>query len=247
MIILPAIDLIDGQAVRLTQGDYGSQKNYGDPLELALSYVENGATHLHVVDLDAAKSGETKATTRTILQSIIKETELRIEIGGGIRDQSSIEQWLSLGVWRCILGTAAIRNPQFARDMVEQFGEQVIVGIDAKSGQVASDGWTKVADLSAVDFAKQLHEFGYKSCIYTDIAKDGMLAGANFESSVALAKTSGLTVIVSGGVKDIVDVKQALQYQEEGIAGIIAGKSLVEGTLDLGKAIELVKQTTAKE
>lgn len=240
--MLPAIDLLEGQAVRLTQGDYQRKEAYGDPLELAKSYEKNGASHVHVVDLGAAKSGATDKQTRDIVDRIVKETSLHVELGGGIRTAQDIDQWLSLGVWRCVLGTSAVRVEGFAKEMVEKFTKQVIVGIDARQGFVATNGWTQVAPMTAIDFAKGLAHDGYDECIYTDIANDGMMHGANWQGAVELAEASGLFVIVSGGVRDIHDVAQAILLQQRGITGLIAGKSLVEGTLDLHDAIELIKE-----
>ncbi len=242
MKMLPAIDLLEGQAVRLTQGDYQRKDAYGDPLALAASYERDGASYVHVVDLGAAKSGTTDQQTRDIVARIVKETSLQVELGGGIRTAVDIERWLSLGVWRCVLGTSAVRIEGFAQEMVEKFTQQVIVGIDARQGLVATHGWTQVASMTAMDFAKKLAQDGYTECIYTDIAQDGMMHGANWQGAIELAETSGLGVIVSGGVRDVRDVAQALSLSQRGITGLIAGKSLVEGTLDLHEAITLMAE-----
>ena len=242
MKMLPAIDLIQGHAVRLIQGDYGKQTTYGDPVRIAHAYAQSGASMVHIVDLDAAKSGQSHEATRQIIKTIIDETGLAVEIGGGIRKASDIEAWLSQGVWRCVLGTSAVTVEGFAKDMVTQFGRRVIVGIDAKDGLVAIHGWTAVADLSAAEFARQMAQYGYDECIYTDIAQDGMLRGANIDFAVQLARASGLGVIVSGGVRDIDDVQRAVAAKKDGITGLIAGKSLVEGTLDLKLAMAIINK-----
>ncbi len=242
MKMLPAIDLLGGQAVRLTQGDYQRKEAYGDPLALAASYEQHGASYVHVVDLDAAKSGVTDQQTRDIVARIVKETSLQVELGGGIRTGLDVERWLSLGVWRCVLGTSAVRVEGFAQEMVKKYKQHVIVGIDTRQGFVATNGWTQVATMTAIDFAKILAQDGYTECIYTDIARDGMMHGANWQGAVELAEASGLGVAVSGGVRDIRDVGQALSLSQRGITGLIAGKSLVEGTLDLHEAITLMAE-----
>ncbi len=237
MLIFPAIDLFQGKAVRLRQGDYDQQTIYGDPLEIALRYREAGATHVHLVDLDAARSGQAHSDTRRIVGAILEETGLKLQIGGGIRTRQNIESWLDAGVWRCVLGTAAVKNPEFACEMVQMFGLQVTVGIDAKDGFVATQGWVETQDITAQEFASKMAACGLQECIYTDIGKDGMLTGANIEASIELAKVSGLSVIVSGGVRDLEDVRKIAALHSDGLGGLIAGKSLYEGTLDLREAL----------
>lgn len=240
MMIYPAIDLLDGQAVRLRQGDYQDSTSYGDPLAIARRYAQDGATHLHVVDLDAARSGITSEATKEIVRAILQETALHVQVGGGIRTADDVAAWLALGVQRCILGTAAARDPMFAKRMVVQFGTGVVVGIDARAGVVATQGWvTQETGLTAIAFAQQLAEYGYTECIHTDIARDGMLSGANIAASIDLAVASGLSVIVSGGVKDLQDVQAVREGAARGLSGMIAGKSLYEGTLSLPEALRV--------
>lgn len=239
MMILPAIDLIGGQAVRLSQGDYTKRSTYGDPLALARSYADAGARQLHLVDLDAAKSGQSHPETERIVQAIGEQLGLQVELGGGIRTAQDVQRWLSLGVWRCVLGTAAIRDYAFARAMADTWGAQVVIGIDARDGLVATHGWQKTEGVTAQEVAIAMKEMGYQDCVHTDISKDGMLTGANVEASAALARLSGLRVVVSGGVRDIRDIAAALALEDAGISGVIAGKSLVEGTLALDQALQL--------
>lgn len=243
MILLPAIDMIGGQAVRLRQGDYTKQSDYGDPLALACSYKEAGATFLHVVDLDAARTATPHPRTPMIIADIVRETGLQVELGGGIRTALQVQEWLSLGVWRCVLGTAAIKDHGFAREMAARFGARVVIGIDARAGLVATSGWLETQDMRAVDVACAMKELGFTDCVYTDISKDGMLSGANVEASAKLAEASGLRVIVSGGVRDLEDIKAAQACRHRGVAGVIAGKSVVEGTLDLAEAIAFMSRS----
>ncbi|KUO95450.1 HisA/HisF-related TIM barrel protein [Ferroacidibacillus organovorans] len=239
MYILPAIDLLQGDAVRLYQGDYAQVTSYGDPRKLAKSYKENGATHLHIVDLDAARSGTRTAQSAACIREIIEETDLRIELGGGIRTDADIEYWLKLGVWRVILGTVAARSPEVAGRYRKTYGNSVTVGIDARNGRVATGGWLAEEALEANALATTLRELGFDDCIHTDIAKDGTLAGASLERSLELARDSGLSVIVSGGVKDLDDVRRIMACADAGIAGVILGKALLDGRLSLRDAVSL--------
>lgn len=247
MILLPAVDMIGLQAVRLRQGDFSQQSDYGSPLTLAMTYAKAGASHLHLVDLDAARTGESHQDTRALVATIIAETGLQVELGGGIRTPEQVADWLSLGVWRCVLGTAAIRDHAFARAMAHTWGERVAIGIDARNGYVATGGWLQTEAVSAVEVACIMRELGFQDCIYTDISKDGMLGGANVADAVALAERSGLQVVVSGGVCDLQDIAAALASRHRGISGIIAGKSLIEGTLVLQDALALVRNTLQKQ
>lgn len=247
MIVFPAIDLIAGQAVRLQQGDFARQTGYGDPLSIARAYKEAGASHLHVVDLEAARTGQSSPQTQTIVRALIAETGLLVQLGGGIRTAQQVQDWLTLGVWRCVLGTAVIQNHVFARDMAQHWGEQVAVGIDARDGYVATNGWLETERMQAVDVACAMKTAGFTDCIYTDISKDGMLGGANVQASVSLAERSGLHVVVSGGVRDLADIDTVLAYRQRGLSGVIAGKALLEGTLDLASAIERVSAQEASD
>lgn len=240
MNLFPAIDLLGGQAVRLTQGDYSRQSSYGDPLGIARGYALAGATHVHVVDLSAARSGRPDPEVQAIVRQIVAETDLLVQLGGGIRSREAVAEWLDIGVWRCVLGTAAIRDYHFAETMVGEFGEAVVIGIDAREGLVATAGWETTERLTAVEVASAMKAFGFGECIHTDIGRDGMLAGANVEASAQLAQVSGLRVIVSGGVRDEEDIRRVVGSQARGLVGVIAGKSLLEGTLDLTRALAIV-------
>ncbi|KYP80176.1 HisA/HisF-related TIM barrel protein [Ferroacidibacillus organovorans] len=239
MYILPAIDLLSGDAVRLYQGDYERVTSYGDPHKLARSYREDGATHLHIVDLDAARSGTRTPQTAECIREILEDTGLYIELGGGIRTEEDIEYWLKLGVWRVVLGTVAARAPEVAGGYRKTYGKSVTVGIDARNGKVATAGWLAEETLEATALAKALCEFGFEDCIHTDISKDGTLAGASLERSVELSKCSGLSVIVSGGVKDLADVRQIIARADAGVSGVILGKALLDGRMSLRDALNL--------
>lgn len=242
MRFYPAVDLFEGQAVRLRQGDYSARSSYGDPLEAALRYEQEGATHLHVVDLDAARSGQPHPDTRRIVERIATRTRLLLQLGGGIRAMEDLSRWFSLGVDRCVLGTAAAADPGFAGRAIEQYGDRVTVSIDARDGRVATHGWTRTGGLDAEEFAQTLCKLGLKECIYTDIAQDGMLRGPNIEASVRLARASGLCVIVSGGVADAGDIRAVAGREREGLCGVIAGTALYEGRLTLQDALRAAGQ-----
>lgn len=239
MLIMPAIDLLEGRAVRLQQGNYDQVTVYGEPLDIAKRYKADGATHIHIVDLDAARSGVAHSATRKTVAEIITQTGLEVEIGGGIRTREDLQSWLQMGVWRCILGTAAVQDLSFVCAMIAAYGHRVTVGIDARDGYVATQGWTVTGRVLAEDFAVKLQACGLQDCIHTDIGKDGMLAGANVEASVRIAQASGMRVIVSGGVRDLDDVRRVASLETSGLMGLIAGKSLFAGTLDLKEALKV--------
>ncbi|WP_297987346.1 1-(5-phosphoribosyl)-5-[(5-phosphoribosylamino)methylideneamino]imidazole-4-carboxamide isomerase [uncultured Campylobacter sp.] len=233
MEIFPAIDLKQGCAVRLSKGEMQSAKIYSkDPCELAKKFEDLGAKWLHLVDLDGAFAGE--AVNFKAIERIVKNTRLRVEVGGGIRDEARIKQYLSLGVDRFILGSAALKNPDFVRRMAKLY--RIVVGIDAKDGLVATEGWAELSRVRATDLARDYADAGVCAIICTDISRDGMLSGVNVEFSRSIAKACGIDTIASGGVKDINDII-ALKNAEL-IAGVIVGKAYYEGTLDLKKAFE---------
>ena len=233
MEILPAIDLKQGCAVRLSKGEMQSAKIYSkDPCELAKKFEDLGAKWLHLVDLDGAFAGE--AVNFKAIERIVKSTRLRVEVGGGIRDEVRIKEYLSLGVDRFILGSAALKNRDFVRGMAKLY--RIVVGIDAKDGLVATEGWAELSRVKATDLARDYADAGVCAIICTDISRDGMLSGVNVEFSRSIAKASGIDTIASGGVKDMSDII-ALKNAEF-IAGVIVGKAYYEGTLDLKKAFE---------
>ncbi|AKT92918.1 1-(5-phosphoribosyl)-5-[(5-phosphoribosylamino)methylideneamino]imidazole-4-carboxamide isomerase [Campylobacter gracilis] len=233
MEIFPAIDLKQGCAVRLSKGEMQSAKIYSkDPCELAKKFEDLGAKWLHLVDLDGAFAGE--AVNFKAIERIVKSTRLRVEVGGGIRDEARIKEYLNLGVDRFILGSAALKNRDFVRRMTKLY--RIVVGIDAKDGLVATEGWAELSRVKATDLARDYADAGVCAIICTDISRDGMLSGVNVEFSRSIAKASGIDTIASGGVKDINDII-ALKNAEL-IAGVIVGKAYYEGTLDLKKAFE---------
>ena len=233
MEIFPAIDLKQGYAVRLSKGEMQSAKIYSkDPCELAKKFEDLGAKWLHLVDLDGAFAGE--AVNFKAIERIVKSTRLRVEVGGGIRDEARIKEYLSLGVDRFILGSAALKNRDFVRRMAKLY--RIVVGIDAKEGLVATEGWAELSRVKATDLARDYADAGVCAIICTDISRDGMLSGVNVEFSRSIAKASGIDTIASGGVKDMNDII-ALKNAEL-IAGVIVGKAYYAGTLDLKKAFE---------
>ena len=233
MEIFPAIDLKQGCAVRLSKGEMQSAKIYSkDPCELAKKFEDLGAKWLHLVDLDGAFAGE--AVNFKAIERIVKSTRLRVEVGGGIRDEARIKEYLSLGVDRFILGSAALKNPDFVKQMAKLY--RIVVGIDAKEGLVATEGWAELSRVKATDLARDYADAGVCAIICTDISRDGMLSGVNVEFSRSIAEASGIDTIASGGVKDMNDI---IALKNAGlIAGVIVGKAYYEGTLDLKKAFE---------
>ena len=241
MIIFPAIDLRGGHCVRLYKGDFAKEEIFSDhPGEMAKKWESMGAEYLHVVDLDGARGGQSEnlAAVREILDSV----HIPIELGGGIRTMEQIESILALGVRRVILGSAAVESPELVSEAVEKFGERIVVGIDARDGIVAIKGWEASGGVDAVKFAKKMADCGVRTVIHTDISRDGTLSGVNAEASVALAKASGLSVVVSGGVSSMEDVKTVKKREKDGLVGVIAGKAIYTGALDLAAAIAFAAQ-----
>lgn len=234
MKIYPAIDIRGGNAVRLLQGDYDRETVYSlNPVEVARKFKEAGATCLHVVDLDGALEGD--LVNKDIIKRIVAETGLYVEAGGGVRSLQRIEQYLSAGVSRVILGSAAAENFTLVVDAVKFFGGKVAVGVDAKDGKVAVHGWKKVTDIDAVDFCRKLREVGLHTVIYTDISRDGMLGGANLAVYEELVKIKGLRIIASGGISGTDEIKKLTAMN---VRGVVLGKALYDGVLDLKKTIE---------
>ena len=238
MDIFPAIDISDGQVVRLRQGDYGQVTHYTiSPLDAAKGFREQGATCLHVVDLDGAKLGQT--TNFSTISRIAAESGLFLEVGGGIRDEDRVRRYLESGAGRVILGTAAVRDPEFLRAMVDKYGSRIAVGVDARDGKVAISGWLDVTDLDSLVFCRQMAEWGVKTVIYTDIATDGMLSGPNRQIYPQLTAIPDLDVVASGGVtspEDVIELRQA------GCRAAIIGKALYSGKIELATALALAKE-----
>jgi phosphoribosylformimino-5-aminoimidazole carboxamide ribotide isomerase len=236
MTILPAIDLKDGKAVRLTKGLMNSAKIYSDePWQVAKKFEELGSKWLHVVDLNGAFAGEPANLEQ--IKKIRENTNLKMELGGGIRDEETIKMYLDLGVDRLILGSIAVKNPEFVKEMASKY--PIAVGIDAKDGFVAVEGWAEVSQMKATDLAKEFANAGVEAIIATDISKDGTLSGVNVEFIKEIKKASNLPVIASGGVKDINDIKLLIKNK---IYGTIIGKAFYEGTIDLKEVFKLIKE-----
>jgi phosphoribosylformimino-5-aminoimidazole carboxamide ribotide isomerase len=239
MYLLPAIDILGGKAVRLAKGDYDRVTVYNDdPVAQARAFEQAGAHWVHVVDLDGARSGMPE--NAEIVERIVAETHLMVEVGGGIRSIETLERLRAAGASRAILGTALVRDEEFARAAVERFGDFVGAGIDAKNGEAAVDGWRKGTSLAAVDLARHVAKLGYKHLVYTDIARDGMQTGIDAASYERMARAFGNPVIASGGVASIDDLCR-LQRVSGCIEGVIAGRAVYEGTLDVAQACELLR------
>ena len=238
MDILPAIDLKDGKAVRLTKGLMDSAKIYSDkPLEIAKKFEEMGAEWLHIVDLNGAFAGEPRNLEQ--IKQICQNTNLKVEVGGGIRDEKTIKNYIeNLGVNRVILGSIALKNPQFVKDMAKKY--PIVVGIDANNGYVAVEGWAEVSKIKATELAKKFAKVGIKAIISTDIVKDGTLSGLNIEFTEDIAINSSIDTIASGGLKDIDDIKKAINSKK--IAGVIIGKAFYEGKIDLIEVFKLIQK-----
>lgn len=238
MIIFPAIDLSGGNAVRLFQGDYNNMKVYSKtPVDVVQSFVLNGAEALHVVDLDGAKHGA--LTNLDAVKSLCRSVDLEIQVGGGIRDQERIDQYLQLGVTRVILGTVAVQNFAFVEQMVKTYGDAIAVGVDAKDGMTAINGWLETTMVSSVDLCKRCADAGVKTIIYTDISKDGAMQGTNLEIYNTLSEIKGLNIIASGGVSYLHEIASLAQ---QNIYGAIVGKALYEGMLKLDDCIKEARQ-----
>lgn len=237
MRLYPAIDMIDGQCVRLVQGDYRKKTTFSeDPLAVALRWQEQGGEFIHLVDLDGAKTGD--MPNFDIICRIAAELDIPIEVGGGIRDIHAVEKYLEHGVDRVILGTAAIKNPDFVKETVKEYGKRIVVGIDAKDGMVAVSGWEEVSQVSALSLAKRMEQLGVCTIIYTDIATDGMLKGPNLSAMREMAEYVATDVVASGGVSSLKDLEQ---LSKTGVEGAIVGKALYTGHIQLSDAVSLCK------
>ena len=237
MLLIPAIDLKDGHCVRLIQGDMDQSTTFGeDPAAMARKWVDLGARRLHLVDLNGAFAGVPK--NYAAIKAILKEVgdEVPVQLGGGIRDLDTIEKYIDGGLRYVIIGTAAVKNPGFLRDACSAFGGHIIVGLDAKDGKVATDGWSKLTGHEVVDLAKKFEDWGVESIIYTDIGRDGMLTGINIEATVKLAQALTIPVIASGGLSGIDDIEKLCAVQDEGIEGVICGRAIYTGALDFAAA-----------
>ena len=241
MIVFPAIDLKGGQVVRLAEGDMARATVYGDdPAAQALLFAEAGSQFLHVVDLDGSFAG--RAENRAAVDAIIEVFPGHIQLGGGIRDARAVEGWFNVGVARVVMGTAALKDPQFVKDMARDWPGGIVVAVDARDGMVATEGWAELSDVPVVDMARRFEDAGVAALLFTDIGRDGMLKGCNIDATLDLARRVDLPVIASGGVKGLDDIHILSLHSHEGIEGVITGRALFEGRLDLAAAIAMANR-----
>ncbi len=235
MVIFPAIDIKDGACVRLYKGEMSSAEKVADShVETAKAFKAAGAEWIHMVDLNGAVDG--KRINTHIFTEVAETSGLNVEVGGGIRTLDDVEFYLSRGIKRVIIGSAAVKNPQLVKEACEKYGEKIVVGIDARNGMAASEGWAQTSDISYVELAKKMEQFGVKYIIFTDIDRDGMLSGPNVEQLVTLNNAVSCNIVASGGIRDIEDIRT---LKAEGIYGAILGRSIYKGTIDLKRAVEI--------
>ncbi len=240
MILFPAIDLKNGEAVRLQQGDMARATVFNrDPAAQAALFAQQGFEYLHIVDLDGAFAG--KPMNAAAVERILAAVKIPVQLGGGIRDRATIEGWLGKGVTRVIIGTAAVRNPALVKEAARTFPRRVAVGLDARDGKVAVEGWAETSELSALDIARRFEDAGVAAIIYTDVARDGMLKGLNLDATVALAQAVSIPVIASGGFASLDDVRALLAARAKKLEGAIVGRALYDGRLDAAEALALMK------
>jgi phosphoribosylformimino-5-aminoimidazole carboxamide ribotide isomerase len=244
VILFPAIDLKDGLAVRLEQGDMNRARVFNrDPASQALDFEGRGFRYLHVVDLDGAFAG--KPVNAAAIDRILEAVAMPVQLGGGIRDLATVAGWLDKGVTRVIIGTAAVREPAFVKDAAKRYPGRVAVGLDARDGKVAVQGWAETSELTALEIARRFEDAGVAAIIYTDIARDGLLKGINWEATIALADAVSIPVIASGGLAGIEDVRRLMQPDAKKLEGAIAGRALYDGRLDPAEALALIKSPPA--
>jgi phosphoribosylformimino-5-aminoimidazole carboxamide ribotide isomerase len=243
MLLIPAIDLKDGHCVRLKQGEMDAATVFSeDPGATARHWIDQGARRLHVVDLDGAFAGKPK--NQTAIRAILAEVgdEIPVQLGGGIRDLATIERWLAAGITRVILGTVALRNPALVKQACAKYPGRIVVGIDAKAGHVAVEGWGETSSLTAIDLARRFEDAGVAAIVFTDIDRDGILQGLNIDSTLALADAVAIPVIASGGLASLDDIRRLLQPDCRKIAGAISGRALYDGRLDPAAALALIRE-----
>lgn len=240
MLVIPAIDLKDGVCVRLEQGLMDRDTLFNDnPAAQALEWQAQGAELLHIVDLDGAFAGEPK--NRSAIEAIVQSITIPAQLGGGIRDLSTIESYLSLGLSRVIIGTAAQRNPELVREACSSFPGRIVVGIDAKNGMVAVQGWAEMTSITAIELARKFEDCGVAAIVYTDISRDGMLQGPNLEATRLLAESVAIPVIASGGVSSLKDIERLMTIERSGVTAVITGRAIYTGAIRLSEAIALTK------
>ena len=238
LIVFPAIDLKGGQVVRLAEGDMDRATVYGDdPAAQAMLFAEAGAQHLHVVDLDGSFAGH--AVNADAVESIVRTFPGHVQLGGGIRNRASVERWFDLGVSRIVVGTAALKDPDFVKEVARDFPGGIVVAVDARDGFVATDGWAEKSDMEVLDLARRFEDAGVAALLFTDVGRDGMLKGCNVQATVDLARATDIPVIASGGVAGIGDIRMLAIHAVDGIEGVITGRALYDGRLDLATAIAL--------
>jgi|SRR5690348_12862290 len=241
MILFPAIDLKEGLAVRLEQGDMARATVFHrDPAAQAHAFEQQGFEYLHIVDLDGAFAG--KPVNATAVERILETISIPLQLGGGVRDMATVEAWLEKGVTRVIIGTAAVRNPALVRDAAKTYPSRIAVGLDARDGKVAVEGWAETSELTALDIARRFEDAGVAAIIYTDIARDGLLKGLNFDATIALADAISIPVIASGGLASLDDIRVLLAPQAAKLEGAVAGRALYDGRLDAAEALTLIKR-----
>ena len=240
MILFPAIDLKEGLAVRLEQGDMARATVFHrDPASQARAFEQQGFEYLHIVDLDGAFAG--KPMNAAAVDRILETVSIPVQLGGGVRNTATVESWLDKGVTRVVIGTAAVRDPPFVKQAARDYPGRVAVGLDARDGKVAVEGWAETSELSALEIARRFEDAGVAAIVYTDIARDGMLQGLNLDATVALADTISIPVIASGGLASIEDIKALLEPRAKILAGAIAGRALYDGRLDAAEALKLIR------
>jgi phosphoribosylformimino-5-aminoimidazole carboxamide ribotide isomerase len=240
VILFPAIDLKEGIAVRLEQGDMTRATIFHrDPAAQARTFEQQGFEYLHIVDLDGAFAG--KPVNAAAVDRILESVSVPVQLGGGVRDTATVEAWLEKGVTRVIIGTAAVRDPPFVKQVARDFPGCIAVGLDARDGKVAVEGWAETSELSALDIARRFEDVGVAAIVYTDIARDGMLQGLNLEATIALADAVSIPVIASGGLASIEDIKALLAPRAGHLEGAIAGRALYDGRLDAKEALRLIR------
>jgi phosphoribosylformimino-5-aminoimidazole carboxamide ribotide isomerase len=244
VILFPAIDLKNGEAVRLQQGDMARATVFSrDPAAQARAFVEQGFAYLHLVDLDGAFAG--KPVNAAAVERILAAVKIPVQLGGGIRDRATIDAWLDKGIARVIVGTAAVRDPALVKAAARAYPGRVAVGLDARDGKIAVEGWSKTSALSALDVARRFEDAGVAAIVYTDVNRDGMLKGLNLDATIALAEEISLPVIASGGLASLADVRALLEPRAQKLEGAIAGRALYDGRLDPAAALSLLRQARA--
>jgi phosphoribosylformimino-5-aminoimidazole carboxamide ribotide isomerase len=244
MILFPAIDLKEGLAVRLEQGDMARATVFhSDPAAQARAFEAQGFDYLHMVDLDGAFAG--KPVNAAAVERILESIGIPVQLGGGVRDMATVEAWLGKGVTRVIIGTAAVRNPALVKDAAKEFPGRVAVGLDARDGKVAVQGWAETSQLTALEIARRFEDAGVAAIVYTDIARDGLLKGLNLDATIALAEAISIPVIASGGLASIADIKALLEPRAKKLEGAIAGRALYDGRLDPAEALKLIRDAKA--